>query len=161
MIDFIEQETLNITWFLVDQMGCIAIFSTGGGILPTFISSNFTVQTLKDLESFFDELPNISEHSNINPNLNTIPIVRYKTNYQPYLNAGLFSSQKGLYTFEHTDPCNMVDTMYFLVTSPVTPLHIDDLPLEIRQKLTIQTFQGKFEGIKEFDIKELGVDDWG
>lgn len=161
MIDLIEQLTLDLTWFLVDQMGSVGLFATGGGILPKSISSNFSVKTLRDLESFFDKLPNLNQDVNINPNLKTIPSVCYKDNYQATVSWGTFIAQKGLYAFDHTTPFNMVDTMYFLAASPVTPLNIDDLPLEIRQKVTLQTFQGKFEDIKEFDIKELGVDDWG
>lgn len=161
MISIIEQATLDLDWFIVDKKGSIAIFSSGGGILPKYICENYDVASLKTVSKFFQDLNFINENVKINSELSRFVDFKTEDEYTSYIKFSTSYSQKGLYAFDHTVPCDMVETMYHLVASPVIPLNINDIPVEIMRKLTIQTFQGNFEGLKEFDIKELGIDVWG
>lgn len=137
MISEIEQETSDIDWFFTNgkEIGFVA---SSGGKLPNSIS-NKSLDEIKLLVDYFRSLPQKSEVS-INPNLNQFIIPG--TNKKSYLSYFIEMTEKGLFSFDKSVSNRFSDTNYHLVTKPMDPFQISDLPLEILKILTKTTIKG-------------------
>lgn len=132
MITEIEQETLDIDWFLTDGK-YIRFMASGGGKLPDSVAKSS--DNNKVLVSYFRSLPEISDFI-ANPELDALLIERSGTGVnERYLEDYVLMTKKGLYSFDKTIPCNFLDPYYHLVASPIIPLIINDLPKDILEIL--------------------------
>jgi hypothetical protein len=128
MITEIEQQTLDIDWFLTDGK-YIVFMASGGGRLPDSVAESS--ENNKKLVSYFRNLPEISDFM-VNPELDRLLIERSGTGVnERYLEDYVSMTKKGLYSFDKTIPCNFLDPFYHLVASPVIPLTVGGLPNEI------------------------------
>jgi len=84
------------------------------------------------LSDYFRNLPERSE-TVINPNLKVIMPTGEIT--KQYLEAFSEWAEKGLYAYDKTVLNNFSDANYHLVASPLKPLTVEDLPLEIAELL--------------------------
>jgi hypothetical protein len=131
MLTEIEQQNLDIDWFFMcdDKIGFVA---SGGGKLPYSIANLGEKSQL--LISYFRGLP-IKNGIIINSELGKV--LNHDVNDE-YLNDFKYMGERGLYTFDKTILNNFLERNYHLVTKPINPLKINELPSEI-QKILMQT----------------------
>jgi hypothetical protein len=142
MITDIEEETLDLDWFSVDDNGEIAHFASGGrGFLPSSVKvsrtnlARITAYFRRDLDANGSaiESANLSLHTEFNSEAEK---ARYMADYSRM-------AAKGLYSFDcvidHKRPCN-----YYLVARPSCTLKVNDLPDDIQQIINITSFAGQF-----------------
>lgn len=124
----IEQQTLDIDWFFTDGK-YIGFTASGAGKLPESIARSS--ENNEKLVSYFRNLPEISEVI-VNPKLNDLLIGIFGTGAnERYLHNFVSMTKKGFYSFDKTNLNNFLDYDYHLVTSPMNPLTINDLPQDI------------------------------
>src|SRR5271166_5510148 len=129
MITEIEEETVDLDWFCIDDDGEIAHFASGGrGFLPPSVKESRA--NLDRLAAYFrrdlppngsgGEAKNLSAHKRFTSS-------KQKTRY---LDDYLLMGSRGLYSLTcimgATRPTN-----YFLVIVPSNPLRVEDLPDDI------------------------------
>ncbi|WP_261511279.1 hypothetical protein [Chryseobacterium paludis] len=128
IITEIEQQTLDIDWFLTDGK-YIGFMASGGGKLPDSVAKS--AENHKKMVSYFRNLPEISDFV-INPELDALLIKRSGTGAdERYLTDYVSMTKKGLYSFDKSNFNNFLDGQYHLVASPVKPMTVGDLPNEI------------------------------
>ncbi|MDR6546395.1 hypothetical protein J2810_002454 [Chryseobacterium rhizosphaerae] len=124
----IEQQTLDIDWFFTDGK-YVGFTASGAGKLPESVARSS--ENNETLVSYFRNLPEISEVI-VNAKLNDLLIEIFRTGPdERYLQDFVSMTKKGFYCFDKTNLNNFLDYDYHLVTSPVNPLTIDDLPQDI------------------------------
>lgn len=124
----IEQQTLDIDWFFTDGK-YIGFTASGAGKLPESVARSS--ENNERLVSYFRNLPKISEVI-VNPKLNDLLIQIFGTGTdERYLQDFVSMTEKGLYSFDKTNLANFLDFNYHLVTSPINPITINDLPQDI------------------------------
>ncbi|UKB86103.1 hypothetical protein LF887_10900 [Chryseobacterium sp. MEBOG06] len=124
----IEQQTLDIDWFFTDGK-YIGFIASGAGKLPESVATSS--ENNEKLVSYFRNLQEISEVI-VNPKLNDLLIEIFGTGAdERYLYDFVSMTKKGFYSFDKIYLNNFLDYDYHLVTSPMNPLTIDDLPQDI------------------------------
>ncbi len=134
MYSEIEQATLDIDWFFTNNSE-IAFAASGSGKLSASVA-----KSREDLELVFSWFEDLPERCDIIINPELKKIVGRVTDM--YLLGFVVMAYKGLFAYDKTRPCRFLDFDYHLVASPVNPLRLSELPLEI---LTI-LLKTKFEG---------------
>lgn len=128
MITEIEQETLDIDWFLTDGK-YIGFMASAGGKLPDSVAKS--AENNKKLVSYFRSQPEISGCL-ISTELDAVLTKKFGSGTDDrYLEDYLSMTKKGLYSFDKTNFNNFLDGQYHLVASPLNPLTVNDLPKEI------------------------------
>ena len=153
MITDLEEETLDLKWFSVDDSGEIAHFASGGrGFLPPSVKASKS--NLDRLKTFFRKDLSPNGIGIVSANLLLHEHFESEAEKTRYLEFFSQNATKGLYSFDcfidATRP-----TGYFLVVTPSRPLKVDDLPHDIRQILNLTHYAGKFCGtdlVKENEI---------
>jgi hypothetical protein len=147
MITEEEQIALYIDWFFTDgeQIGFVA---SGGGLLPATISKSS--ENIKILSAYFWALP-----KRCGAILNTNLTNKIKDITECYLSAFVPLSEKGLYSFDKTFLNRPFDTSYHLVAKPITPLRLQDLPLQIKNIVIETKLKSRIED--DFDIAALFI----
>lgn len=149
MITEIEQQTLDIDWFLTDGK-YIRFMASGGGKLPDSVAKSS--YNNEKLVSYFRNLPEISDFV-VNSKLDALLIEKFGTGVnERYLEDYVLMTKKGLYSFDKTVPCNFLDPYYHLVASPVIPLIISDLPKEILEILMETQCSAEMNAIIDISI---------
>ncbi|MDV7699182.1 hypothetical protein N6B72_19865 [Chryseobacterium soli] len=121
----IEQQTLDIDWFFTDGK-YIEFTASGEGKLPESVARSS--ENNEKLVSYFRNLSEVI----VNPKLNDLLIGIFGTGAdERYLNDFVSMTKKGFYSFDKTNLNNFLDYDYHLVTSPMNPLTINDLPQDI------------------------------
>lgn len=118
----------DLHWFSIDSRGQIGSFSSAGS---SFVPESFDIydDTLFD---FFDTYqPEDVEIEIIEENL---PVFYTDNSRHLYLRGFTSMSKKGLYSYD-TDNLNGVgESGYLMMSKPLVPLNVRDLPNEIRKK---------------------------
>lgn len=152
MITEIEQQTLDIDWFLTDGK-YIGFMASAGGRLPDSVAKS--AENHKKLIHYFRNLPVISDFT-INPELNSVLIEIYRSKAdERYLEDYISMAKKGLYSFDKSNFNHFLDGNYHLVASPVNPLTLEDLPVDISEILIETQFQDKINQMLKMDISSL------
>jgi hypothetical protein len=133
----IEQETLDIDWFFTNHE-YIGFGASGGGLLPASVAKS--KEDNEFLVLYFNNLPERCEVI-INSHLNKI----IKRPDESYLFSFVEMAKKGIFAFDRTEPGNYSDHNYHLVATPVNPIKIDELPLEILEILSNTSYNGNME----------------
>ncbi|QKJ32154.1 hypothetical protein HQ865_21100 [Mucilaginibacter mali] len=125
MITEIEQETSDFDWFFTNgiNVGCV---SSGGGRLPLTISRSW--ENFEFMADFFRDLPPNSDFI-INPQLKEIR--RNLKITDRYFSSFIYLAERGIFTYDKTILNNFEDTNYHLVTAPVQPIMLNELPRNI------------------------------
>jgi hypothetical protein len=141
MISDLEEETIDLDWFSIDNNGEIGHFASGGqGFLPPSVKSSKS--NLTRLAEFFRH--SLSTNGAAIESQALLSHVQFNSRAQQarYLEDYSRMASKGLYSFNCIMDFNR-PTSYFLVVKPSCPLKVDDLPDEIRQILQTR-FAGEF-----------------
>lgn len=147
-----DQQTLDIDWFFTDGKH-IGFVASGAGKLPETVANS--AQDNKQLVSYFRSLPKTSDII-VNPFLDDLltEISRSSANDR-YLKDFIYFTQKGLFSFDKTNLSNLTDHHYHLVTIPVIPLEIRDLPQDILDILIKTKYSGDMGIVKDLDIRKI------
>src|SRR5258708_4744936 len=136
IITEIEQETLDIEWFFIndDNVGCVL---SGAGKLPESVDKS--EENNEQLYLYFKMLP---ERSGIiiNPSFNKIIDIRRNKEYVTHF---VKMAKKGLFSFDKTTMNNFLDPHYHLVAKPIDPLRLVELPSEILELLMETKYNGE------------------
>lgn len=126
-----EVEYEDIMWFAVDNIGNIAMFTSGVyGNVPTYVcESRERVNILIDY--FCIALQQSTDAIILRNNLLDLE----------YLNDYKILSQKGIFCYDAFDGINHLES-YLKITEPVKPLMISDLPTHIRNIITRNKIEG-------------------
>lgn len=147
-----EQQTLDIDWFFTDGKH-IGFVASGAGKLPETVADS--AEGNKQLVSYFRNLPKISDII-INPFLDDLLIkISGSGADERYLKDFIYFTQKGLFSFDKTNLGNLTDHHYHLVTTPVTPLEIRDLPQDILDILLKTKYSGDMGIVKDLDVRKI------
>ncbi|MET3529000.1 hypothetical protein ABID31_000270 [Chryseobacterium flavum] len=149
MISEIEQQTMDLDWFLTDGEYIGFMTSCGGKLPDSVIESEQRRQILVD---YFRNLPEISE-TLINPELDKI--LNKDSGSGGGLEDYFFLAKKGLYSFDKTVLNNFFDPHYHLVVFPKNPLRLKDLSQDILDIIVKTKYEGKLKDIQNIDISEI------
>ncbi|ASK32280.1 hypothetical protein CEY12_20295 [Chryseobacterium sp. T16E-39] len=150
MITEIEQQTLDIDWFLTDGHH-IGFMASGGGRLPDSVARSS--ENNEKLVSYFRGLPEISACT-VNPELDDILTKIHGSGAdERYLEDYISMTKKGLYSFDKTNFNNFLDGQYHLVAIPIKALIISDLPKDILGILKETQCSDKISDVKKLDCK--------
>lgn len=148
MYSEIEQQTLDIDWFVTDSEN-VGFVASAGGKLPE------TILELGDqngmLSNYFRNLSEISE-AVINPRLNEI--LQTPTD-KAYLSDFVNMAKKGLYSFDKKVLNNFSDPHYHLVASPKKPLKLKDLPQDVLDILLKTQSLNSLETAQKINVLEI------
>ncbi|MGG1921898.1 hypothetical protein [Chryseobacterium cucumeris] len=148
----IEQQTLDIDWFFTDGK-YISFVASGGGKLPETVA-NSEVNN-KKLVSYFKGLPKISDPI-VNPLLNELLTRIFGSGAnERYLRDFIYFTQRGLYSFDKTNLNDFIDNQYHLVTTPINPLEIIDLPPDILDILMQTKIEDNINLISNLDVSKI------
>lgn len=148
MITDIEQQTMDIDWFLTGGE-YIGFMASGGGKLPASVAESEEKRRI--LAHYFRNLPEISEVM-INPELDSILDSGVDDRY---LEDFVLMTKKGLYSFDKTDLIQFLDSRYHLVASPKHPLKLEDLPQNILEIVVKTNYSKKLVEIQGINISEI------
>lgn len=152
IITEIEQQTIDIDWFITDGEH-IGFMASGGGKLPDSVAKSEEKRQI--LVRYFRNLPEISEVM-INPKLDNILIKVFGSGVnKKYLEDYVSMTKKGLYSFDKTYPNNFLEPFYHLVTSPKNPLRLKELPQNIVDILGQNYYKNNLVNIDEINISEI------
>lgn len=147
MFTEIEQQTLDIDWFFTDNKE-IGFVASGGGKLP----KSFTrMKKHHLLVSYFRNLPEITDFT-LNKDLRNI--LPHDID-DDYLNDFVFMSRRGLYSFDKTVLNNFNEPNYHLVSRPINPLKIKDLPEDIKEIFAQTRINQNLQGILNIDVNQI------
>lgn len=124
MLTEIEQQTLDIDWFFLNQDN-IAFVASGGGKLPNSVAQLH--EKIGFISSFFRTLPEIADIV-LNDELE---VIKKGIVNEAYLRDFIYMAKRGLYAFDKTHLNNFANVEYHLVARPLEPLKINQLPTEI------------------------------
>jgi len=133
MITEIEQETSDIEWFFTNGE-YIGFVASGGGKLPSSVSCK-SIEEIEFLAHYFKDLPKVTEAL---INLNS----RGSKNNAEYLSYFVGMTSKGLFSFDKSRLNNFSDMNYQLITQPLNPLKLSNLPLEIANLIADTKIKG-------------------
>ncbi len=136
MIELIEQETQDISWFFIADKS-IAFVASGGGMLPTTIAN----QSFSDIDFVFNSIIDLPHRCDvvINPQLKEI-IYPNRVN-ERYLEDFVLMASKGFFSYDKTVLNEFYDTRYHLVASPTKPITVDEIPVSLTKFLVCSTDQ--------------------
>jgi hypothetical protein len=147
----IEEETLDIDWFFTDG-NHIGFVASAGGKLPRSIAD----LELDDDEILFSYIDSLIEDREtlISPDLNSIAQDNGFTITEKYLSYFESMSRKGFYSFNKSNN-NRLQTIYHLVTKPINPLKVSDIPENIMRVLNKTYYKGDISDISLINIEEI------
>ncbi|WP_449386944.1 hypothetical protein [Chryseobacterium lineare] len=152
IITEIEQQTMDVDWFITDSEH-IGFMASAGGKLPESVARS--KENNEILYGFFRSLPEISEVV-INPKLDSILIKIFGSGVNKrYLEDYVFMTKKGLYSFDKTYPNNFSDPHYHLVASPEIPLKLKKLPQNIVDILGQTCYNNNLVNVDKINISEI------
>ncbi|WP_395073934.1 hypothetical protein [Flavobacterium sp.] len=145
MFTEIEQQTLDIDWFFLNKKH-ICFVASGGGKLPLSIAeSSLDNATLVTYFRNLDDECDIIINPNLDENLSN----------EKYLSDFIHMSKKGLYAFDKTILNDFSDTNYHLVTTPLIPLTLNELPENIQDILRKTNYIENLDNINNIDISVI------
>ncbi|ALR31275.1 hypothetical protein ATE47_12410 [Chryseobacterium sp. IHB B 17019] len=148
----IEQENLDIDWFITDGE-YVGFMASGGGKLTDSVAKSKKNNEI--LVEYFRSLPEISEVV-INPKLDNILIKVFGSGVdERYLEYYMSMTKKGLYSFDKTYPNQFLEPHYHLVTYPKTPLKLKELPQNILDIVIETKYSNKLMEVQEINILEV------
>jgi hypothetical protein len=134
-IDFEEQMDRDFDWFAVDTVGHLAHFTTAGmKQLPQSIAAS--AEDLALVARYFQESATNRGLHEVEPTISIIQGERYLRDFVAMAGKGLFSFD----IESHLSPA----AAYFRVATPVSPLHMSELPLAIRDVVARTRIEGTF-----------------
>ncbi|PJJ83113.1 hypothetical protein [Mucilaginibacter auburnensis] len=136
MIELIEQQTQDISWFFITGEN-IAFIASGGGPLPTTIAS----QTFDDLDLVYDSIFDLPDRCDVVINPELKKMIYPNTVNEQYLADFVLMASKGLFSYDKTVVNKFSDTGYHLVASPTKPLTADELPAPLLELLACRKDQ--------------------
>jgi hypothetical protein len=147
-----DQQTLDIDWFFTDGKH-IGFVASGAGKLSETVAGS--AEDNKQLVSYVRSLPKTSDII-VNPFLDDLltEISRSGANDR-YLKDFIYFTQKGLFSFDKTNLNNFTDHHYHLVTTPVNPLEISNLPQDILDILIKTKYSGDMGIVKDLDVSKI------
>ena len=148
----LDQETLDIDWFFTDDK-YIGFVASACGILPKSVAE----LDIEDDEILYSYINSLIEQKDflINTDLNEIAKKRGFSITEKYLSYFIMMSKKGFYSFNKTDIGNRLDTNYHLVTKPVNPLRVDEIPKNILNILKKTYHKGDISNLSSINIEEI------
>lgn len=138
MLTEIEQQSLDIDWFFIDDSK-IGFVASAGGKLPNSVAN--LDENIGKISSYFRSLPEKTEVI-VNGKLEKIKNTNITDNY---LKDFLYMAKRGLYTFDKTSLNNFSDTNYHLVVKPKEHLKIEELPNEIIDLINNTIYKGNID----------------
>ena len=152
IITEIEQQTIDIDWFITDDEH-IGFMASTGGKLPESVARSKKNNDI--LVEYFRNLSEISEIV-INPKLDSILIKIFGSGVNKrYLEDYAFMTKKGLYSFDKTYSNNFSEPHYHLVVIPNIPLKLKKLPQNIVEILEQTCYKNNLVNIDEINISEI------
>jgi len=124
------QMTIDIDWFAVDLDGVIVHFASGGGKIPNSVA--FNQSDTKKITQYFRDLPVKASDFKVSQTLDHIIKFPSRESQERYLNDFIEMANRGLYSFDKTEPGNFSNKQYHLVVSPESTLKLDSLPEDIQ-----------------------------
>lgn len=145
----------EVTWYLTDSVGQIAIVSSGGGLIPDSISS-MPEDELVSINSYFASLPIIADEVFFSENY--LRKLNLKENLQ-FKDSNLKTMKtivsRGLFSFDKFRLMNYDDFEYFLEAKPNIPVTIHDIDKEIRQVIEKTIIKKNFKIDDLFFVNEI------
>ena len=127
-----EQSCTDFDWFGLDCEGAIGHFTTAGfKNLPKSVAKSR--EDLDLLLSYFEDAPFREGHLVDSGVSRQIP--EEISRGERYLRSFVAIADKGLYSYD-IDSYLREGICYFRVALPVRPLHVSDLPMEVREVLS-------------------------
>ncbi|MDH6252956.1 hypothetical protein M2347_002683 [Chryseobacterium sp. H1D6B] len=152
MITEIEQQTLDVDWFLTDGKH-ISLMASGGGQLPDSVA--VSAENNEKLRIYFRNLPEISDVI-IDPELDNLLLKRLgSVADERYLSDYVSMTKKGLYSFDKSISADFLDPGYHLVAKPVKPLTIYDLPQDISAILMLTRYPHEINNVTQVDRRKI------
>ncbi|WP_449399253.1 hypothetical protein [Chryseobacterium wanjuense] len=132
----------------------IGFVASGGGRLPKTIAESS--ENNKKLISYFRNLPDIC-NALINPNLDSLLNEIFGSGVdERYLQDFELMTKKGLYSFDKTYLNKFYDNNYHLVTTPLNPLIVENLPQDIFDILIKTKYSASnISSISAIDINKI------
>lgn len=154
VITDLEEDTLDLDWFCVDDNDNIGHFATGGrGFLPPSVKASKS--NLDVLTEFF--LTHLSPNGVGKESLCLTSHLQFESDEQKArcLYSFLQMGAKGLYSFDCVvvpfRPCD-----YFKIIEPSVPVVAQELPSEIQRILNMTRYVGKFCSANLIKVVEVG-----
>jgi hypothetical protein len=153
MITDIEEETLDLDWFGMDDNGDIGHFASGGrGFLPPSVKASRT--NLDRITAYFRQEALANGIARESANLALHEEFKSEPQKTRYLADFERMAAKGLYSFDcvvgQSRPSN-----YFLVATPSCALKVNELPNDIRKIIKMTCFAGEFRSSDVVQPKEF------
>ncbi len=136
MIELIEQQTQDISWFFISGKN-IAFIASGGGPLPATIASH----SFDDLDAVFDRIYDLPDRCDVIINPELKKLIYPNLVNDRYLADFVLMAGKGLFGYDKTVINKFSDSRYHLVASPTKPLTADELPVTLLELLACRTDQ--------------------
>ena len=144
----------DIDWFSLDIENKIAVFASGGGVVPCSIDPEGNELLL----AYFRALPEIKDNEVlINPELGDFMKFETPRQIERYLEDFIFMAKRGLYAYDKTDLRNYSDPRYHLVVAPAKKLCSDDLPEEIYNKVLETKYSGTFKDALTVNLSTFNI----
>jgi hypothetical protein len=125
----IEQRTLDLDWYALDQDGRIGQFLTGGKLLPGLLASDRVA--LEQLSNYFEELSAIGGFL-FCPDFNAKSKRRFRDpDAKTWMPFSQEMSSRGLYSYDSEPGAES----YIRVSVPTVELTIGDLPPQIAAQI--------------------------
>ncbi|MEN2403168.1 hypothetical protein GKZ90_0025530 [Flavobacterium sp. MC2016-06] len=148
MFTDIQQQTLDIDWFFIND-NKIGFVASGGGKLPNSVTN--LDEKIGVISSYFRNLPDKSKVI-IN---NKLEEIKGSTITENYLSDFVYMAKRGLYVFDKSSLNNFSDLNYHLVVKPESPLELEKLPSDIFQMINKTIYTGNIEQIDSITINDI------
>ncbi|SEN27244.1 hypothetical protein SAMN04488505_109118 [Chitinophaga rupis] len=146
---------MDIDWFAIDVDQNIALFASGGGILPATILE-LEEAIYHEVIKFMRALPEIADNNIwINQNIDVIKSLQTVEQRNRYLEDYVFMAKKGLIVFDKTVLMAEMDYKYHLVALPAIKLDYQDLPESILNIVSRTRSQSSLSGKDFFFTNEI------
>src|SRR5215469_184191 len=130
IIDDVEEFTRDWDWYAVDQGGYLGHFTSAGmRALPKSIKNDREAAQLI-AQYFFEQAP-VTGGWSVSSEAEKEAGGSKKQGFERYVKDFALMATKGLFSF-NTELVHGSEGRYYLVAIPETPLHIDDVPVNIR-----------------------------
>ena len=128
-----QESYLDVDWFGVDIHGHVAIVASGGGMIPTTVSS--FREKWDSLSVYFRSLPKITDiviQPAIYEKISSLDAAAKSR----YLKDVELLTSKGLYYFDKSDLSNYFNFEYYLKARPVLPLQKNQISADILRMIS-------------------------
>jgi hypothetical protein len=168
--DYPAAHSMAVTWFAVDAAGHVAIFETGlSGHVPEGVYANDRTDgsAIHTRLMNLQELPGVSEYGIDADALDRLALsVPPEYERATYFHGGtiIMCSTVGLYFFNYMDdftpPGPYYIAPYHRVTAPEAPLHVDQLPPDLRDACRRVQLDVRFDQVERVQPMDLLPCDW-